>query len=587
MRSGRRPGSILDGFFTNDVDAVALAARALLDPTVADADRSHGQVRNGDGFVRNGVAGRDGILCAKIFGPFRALCCTCGKTNGEAQRDVTCDRCGVLCADPSLRDWRFGHVVIAGAVHPLLYDAVARALGVTAADVRAVALGRAALVDGQVVHATPEPDDPPGYEPMADTDVAGFEALDDALAALDLEDLRMAAIVRALPLPPPGDRPPVADFAITMRTPWIGPLNVRIADFVVRADRQVRLIELQAPPIIQVNEAGAVQRMLEGVVDAIVHPPSPLPAPWRGTPDRVVPCAGALALPPSWGSRYGGEDDPPHTAPTGVQGLFWLDDGDLLVQRADAFVIVSAEDGRERRRWPSSLRSARRQLGRRLLCDAWMVPPYELPEGIEIAERADLAILDLDVGWLDAVPADVAAITAEHGEPEEVSIVDLASGAAMPCPWGGNDRPQLLAWTRDGRFAWMGSEDDGGVLEVDTGIPHLTRGTGEHDDDTPAVFLADIDGDLDDGRAEPALALTPDNEWRFLTANDEDGFGALVATEERTLLLLRGPIGATAFSPDGARVAVVVRLPDREELAIVDVAGARVVARFPCPEPAR
>ncbi len=56
---------------------------------------------------------RGGIHCAQIFGPVDDLCCLCTKYRGPEHRDVTCEKCGVLVTDHTIRGGRFGHIEFA------------------------------------------------------------------------------------------------------------------------------------------------------------------------------------------------------------------------------------------------------------------------------------------------------------------------------------------------------------------------------------------------------------------------------------------------------------------------------------------
>lgn len=59
---------------------------------------------------------RDGLFCAKIFGPVRDFECICGKYKRMKHRGIVCDRCGVEVIHSSVRRERLGHINLAAPV---------------------------------------------------------------------------------------------------------------------------------------------------------------------------------------------------------------------------------------------------------------------------------------------------------------------------------------------------------------------------------------------------------------------------------------------------------------------------------------
>ena len=59
---------------------------------------------------------RDGLFCAKIFGPITDWECLCGKYKRMKHRGVICDKCGVEVTQAKVRRERLGHIKLATPV---------------------------------------------------------------------------------------------------------------------------------------------------------------------------------------------------------------------------------------------------------------------------------------------------------------------------------------------------------------------------------------------------------------------------------------------------------------------------------------
>ena len=59
---------------------------------------------------------RDGLFCAKIFGPVRDFECICGKYKRMKHRGIVCDKCGVEVIHSKVRRERLGHINLATPV---------------------------------------------------------------------------------------------------------------------------------------------------------------------------------------------------------------------------------------------------------------------------------------------------------------------------------------------------------------------------------------------------------------------------------------------------------------------------------------
>ena len=56
---------------------------------------------------------RDGLFCAKIFGPIKDYECLCGKYKRLKYRGVICEKCGVEVTQTKVRRERMGHIDLA------------------------------------------------------------------------------------------------------------------------------------------------------------------------------------------------------------------------------------------------------------------------------------------------------------------------------------------------------------------------------------------------------------------------------------------------------------------------------------------
>src|ERR1044071_5507338 len=59
---------------------------------------------------------RDGLFCAKIFGPTKDYECNCGKYKRMRHRGVVCEKCGVEVIQSKVRRERMGHIALASPV---------------------------------------------------------------------------------------------------------------------------------------------------------------------------------------------------------------------------------------------------------------------------------------------------------------------------------------------------------------------------------------------------------------------------------------------------------------------------------------
>ena len=78
---------------------------------------SHGEVKKPETInYRTFKPERDGLFCAKIFGPVKDYECNCGKYKRMKHRGVVCEKCGVEVIQSKVRRERLGHIDLATPV---------------------------------------------------------------------------------------------------------------------------------------------------------------------------------------------------------------------------------------------------------------------------------------------------------------------------------------------------------------------------------------------------------------------------------------------------------------------------------------
>ncbi|HUJ62396.1 MAG TPA: DNA-directed RNA polymerase subunit beta', partial [Kofleriaceae bacterium] len=78
---------------------------------------SHGEVKKPETInYRTFKPERDGLFCAKIFGPVKDYECNCGKYKRMKHRGVVCEKCGVEVIQAKVRRERMGHITLATPV---------------------------------------------------------------------------------------------------------------------------------------------------------------------------------------------------------------------------------------------------------------------------------------------------------------------------------------------------------------------------------------------------------------------------------------------------------------------------------------
>src|SRR5437867_4468087 len=98
---------------TSDFDAIRIS---LASPEKI-MSWSHGEVTKPETInYRTFKPERDGLFCAKIFGPITDWECLCGKYKRMKHRGVICDKCGVEVTQAKVRRERLGHIALATPV---------------------------------------------------------------------------------------------------------------------------------------------------------------------------------------------------------------------------------------------------------------------------------------------------------------------------------------------------------------------------------------------------------------------------------------------------------------------------------------
>ncbi len=273
---------------------------------------SHGEVKKPETInYRTFKPERDGLFCAKIFGPTKDYECNCGKYKRMRHRGVVCEKCGVEVIQSKVRRERMGHIDLAAPVaHIWFLRSLPSRIG-TLVDMTLKELEKILYFECYVVTD-------PGETPLQNKELLterkyreareqyadgfkadmGAEAIRALLSQLDLdklaEELRVEMkatasearrkkvakrlkvinafrdsgnkpewmILTILPVIPPDLRPLVPLDGGRFATSDLNDLYRRVIN---RNNRLKRLIELNAPDIIVRNE----KRMLQEAVDAL------------------------------------------------------------------------------------------------------------------------------------------------------------------------------------------------------------------------------------------------------------------------------------------------------------------------------
>src|ERR1051325_7757745 len=105
-------------FFEKPKDPLSFSAmRISLASPEKIREWSHGEVKKPETInYRTFKPERDGLFCAKIFGPVKDYECNCGKYKRMKHRGVVCEKCGVEVIQAKVRRERMGHISLATPV---------------------------------------------------------------------------------------------------------------------------------------------------------------------------------------------------------------------------------------------------------------------------------------------------------------------------------------------------------------------------------------------------------------------------------------------------------------------------------------
>ena len=105
-------------FFEKPKDPLSFSAiRISLASPEKSREWSHGEVKKPETInYRTFKPERDGLFCAKIFGPVKDYECNCGKYKRMKHRGVVCEKCGVEVIQSKVRRERMGHITLATPV---------------------------------------------------------------------------------------------------------------------------------------------------------------------------------------------------------------------------------------------------------------------------------------------------------------------------------------------------------------------------------------------------------------------------------------------------------------------------------------
>src|SRR5271155_4360692 len=105
-------------FFEKPKDPLSFSAiRISLASPEKIREGSHGEVKKPETInYRTFKPERDGLFCAKIFGPVKDYECNCGKYKRMKHRGIVCEKCGVEVIQSKVRRERLGHISLATPV---------------------------------------------------------------------------------------------------------------------------------------------------------------------------------------------------------------------------------------------------------------------------------------------------------------------------------------------------------------------------------------------------------------------------------------------------------------------------------------
>ncbi|MGZ3450096.1 MAG: DNA-directed RNA polymerase subunit beta' [Polyangiales bacterium] len=301
-------------FFEKPKDPLSFSAIRI---SLASPDKirewSHGEVKKPETInYRTFKPERDGLFCAKIFGPVKDYECNCGKYKRMKHRGIVCEKCGVEVIQSKVRRERLGHINLATPVAHIWFlkslpSRIGAILDISLKDLEKVLYCEAYIVidpkespyqRGQLLKEDEYNQIVDQYGEEFLTAKMGGEAILDMLKSTDVhklsEELRQEMrgatsdakkkkyakrlkvveafresgnrpewmMLTVIPVLPPDLRPLVPLDGGRFATSDLNDLYRRVIN---RNNRLQRLLELNAPEIIIRNE----RRMLQEAVDAL------------------------------------------------------------------------------------------------------------------------------------------------------------------------------------------------------------------------------------------------------------------------------------------------------------------------------
>ncbi len=294
---------------TKDFDAIRIG---LVSPDKI-REWSYGEVKRAETInYRTFKPERDGLFCARIFGPLKDYECLCGKYKRMKYKGVVCEKCGVEVTEARVRRERMGHIELASPISHIWYLRSIPSIMSLFFDVKLKDLERVIYYESYIVVKSTIPDisvkrilSENEYREAKETYGNKFVAEMGASAIRKLwekididalhEELREAVktttfmakkkkmarrlrivekfkrtesrpewmILKVLPVLPPDLRPLVSLESGRFASSDLNDLYRRVIN---RNNRLKRLMELGAPSIIVRNE----KRMLQEAVDALL-----------------------------------------------------------------------------------------------------------------------------------------------------------------------------------------------------------------------------------------------------------------------------------------------------------------------------
>ncbi|MFH1146148.1 MAG: DNA-directed RNA polymerase subunit beta' [Pseudomonadota bacterium] len=303
----------LYNYFAKPKDPLSFTAvRIALASPEKVREWSHGEVKKPETInYRTFKPERDGLFCAKIFGPAKDYECNCGKYKRMKHRGVVCEKCGVEVIQSKVRRERMGHIELAAPVAHIWFlkslpSKVGNLLDLTLKELEEILYFESYVVTESTIDALPAGTllSEERYRQVREEYGSGFqagigaEAIKQMLAKLDINSLSESLreellktgseakrkklskrlrvveafkdsgnrpewmILDVVPVLPPDLRPLVPLDGGRFATSDLNDLYRRVIN---RNNRLKRLKELDAPDIIIRNE----KRMLQEAVDVL------------------------------------------------------------------------------------------------------------------------------------------------------------------------------------------------------------------------------------------------------------------------------------------------------------------------------